>query len=194
MNTTTVKTPPVIEPVSLVEAKDHLRVDITDDDALIQGRLRAARRHLERRYACAFLTQTLVLTRDNFGCWNREPIKLRSPAVSVSSVTYVDPSGSSIVWGSSNYVLVATQEPARLYPALTTVWPTTAAVPGAVKIEYVAGYTQPELVPDDMKEAVLLLLGHFYENREAVLTGSVSKEIELSLNELMSTYYTPLLR
>src|SRR3979409_375910 len=66
MSSLVVKTPPAVEPVSLAEAKSHLRVDVPDDDALIQNLIRAARANLEQVCNLAFITQSLVLGRDYF--------------------------------------------------------------------------------------------------------------------------------
>lgn len=222
MSSLVVKTPPAVEPISLGEAKAHLRVDTTDDDALIQNLIRAARVSLETKYDVAMLTQSLVLGRDYFpnvfglgytptpqwwlgpswaGQYDAEELRygfisLRAPVQSVTSVTYLDTTGSSVVWASSNYFLDADASPGRLGLALNKTFPTTAPLPGAVKVEFVTGYTRPELVPDDMKSAVKLLLGEYYENRENVIvdTRIVALPIPDGVAALMAPYGTPLLR
>jgi uncharacterized phiE125 gp8 family phage protein len=192
-----VKTPPVVEPVSLAEAKAHLRVDVADDDALIQDEIRGARMFLERRYDRALLTQTLVLGLDAFPAWWCRPpwmgwtaaaIELRPPVQSITSVTYLDTAGSSQTVSSADYLLDKDSEPGRLVPNLNKTWPATALLPGAVKIEFVAGVTIPELVAPDIRDALLKVVGAMYANREAVITGTVSKEIEVGLDDLMRSY------
>jgi hypothetical protein len=217
-----VKTPPAIEPVYLGEVKAHLRVDFDDDDALIQDFTRAARVSLETKYDVAMITQSLVLGRDYFpnvfglgytpspqwwlgpswaGQYDSEELRygfisLRGPVQSITSVTYLDSTGASQIWPSSNYVLDADSTPGRMFLALNKTFPTTAPLPGAVKVEWVAGYTRPELVPDDMKTAVKLLIGEYYENRENVVvdTRVVAMPIPDGVDALMAPYGTPLLR
>lgn len=189
MASTLVSVWPLIEPLSLAETKTHLSVDTSDTDAQIQNAIRASRRYVERHYGLALLTQTLVLIRDGFPPgW----IELRSPVQSVTSVVYLDAAGSSQTWSSTFYVTDKDSEPARLAPAVSAVWPTTAGLPGAVKVTYVAGWTTPELVPDEVRQALLLLVGHYYANREAVFTGSIAKEIEFGVRDLME-HYAPVL-
>lgn len=216
-----VQTAPAVEPISLAEAKTHLRVDIPDDDALIQGFIRAARLNLERTYRRAFLTQTLMLSLDYFGQPDFTPtwmygwpptmltygptgwmvptastIELRAPVQSVTSVTYVDPSGTTQTLAPANYTLDIASEPGRLMPAQGKIWPVTAPVPNAVQVTFVAGYTSPGLVPDDMKSAIKLLLGVWYQNREQVTiaTRLVAVELPYGVQALMANYAYYLVR
>ncbi len=204
----TVKTPPTVEPITLAEAKQHLRVTFTDEDAAIQGYIRAARRNLERVYNRAFITQSLVLGLDLFArsSWLSEPLwgwqpavwaaglsvwwsalELRPPVQSITSVTYLDPSGVTQTLASSEYSFDPGAEatPGRIYPALNKTWPAVALVPNAIQIEYVAGFTKPELVPDDWKSAVKLYVGHLYENREQVVVDARVAAIELPMGVQM---------
>jgi uncharacterized phiE125 gp8 family phage protein len=217
-----VTTPPVVEPVTLAEAKDHLNVTISDDDARIQNYIRTARQKLETRYGIAMITQTLTLGRDYFpnlfgigfaptanwwvgsnwsGQYDHEELRygfltLRGPVQSITSVTYLDTTGAAQVWASSNYLLDADAMPGRLFLALNKTFPTTAPLPGAVKVAYVSGYTKPELVPDDWKAAVKLLTGEYYQNRENVIvdTRIVALAIPDGVDALMSSYGIPQVR
>ena len=211
-----VKTPPAVEPISLAEAKAHLRVDMTDDDATIQHLIRSARHALETRYDRAIITQSLVLGRDYFpsfyglgytwtpGGWfgqywmtqyttqelNWGYIALRPPVQSITSVTYIDTSGNSQIWPSTNYGLDGDSEPGRLYLLPGKTFPTTAQQLATVKIEFVSGNTSPDLVPADIREAVKLLMAHYYENREETVTGSrlVSLQLPYGVQQLMTNY------
>lgn len=217
-----VKTPPAVEPISLAEAKDHLNVTVTDDDARIQNYTRAARANLERRYDVAFITQSLVLGRDYFPAvfgmgWGWSPgwwlgntwmaqydtqelrygyLSLRPPVQSITSVTYLDQTGAITTWASSNYVLDADSRPGRLSLALGKTFPTTAPLLGAVKVEFIAGYTDPTQVPDDMKSALKLLLGEYYQNRENVVidTRIVALAIPDGVDALMAPFAPVLIR
>lgn len=218
---TIVLTPPATEPISLAEAKAHLNVTIPDDDGLIQNLVRAARRKLEWEYRRAFMTQTLVLGLDYFGqpefmpSWmygwppsmltygptgwmlpTASTIELRPPVQSVTSITYADPSGNPQTLASANYLVDTSSEPGRLVPNLGKIWPVTGPVPGAAKIQYVTGYTSTDLVPDDMKAAIKLLLGEFYQNRENVVIDSriVALQIPDGVDALMAPYRFSLIR
>src|SRR5437588_11103900 len=135
----TVITPPATEPVSLADAKAHLRVDTPDDDQLIQGYISTARMRVESATFLHLITQTLQLTQDRFpwawpspaqmGLWPYwsgqsvwPAIELEPPVQSVTSVSYLDPSGNSQTLASSTYRLDSTNLPARLTPTLNNVW------------------------------------------------------------------------
>lgn len=205
-----VVTPPAVEPLTLADAKLHLKVDTTADDALIGSLISACRFHLERLYDVALITQTLQLNLDYFPYWwlwrgassNYQSwwldqtyytqLLLRPPVQSVVSVTYTDPSGNPQTMPSSDYVLDANTRPARLVPALNKQWPATAVgTINVAAVTFIAGYGSSDTnVPDDIKAAIKLLLGHFYTNREEITvdTRLVAVQIPIGVEALMRPY------
>ena len=205
-----VVTPPAQEPLLLADAKAHLRVDGTADDALILQKIRACRFHLERQYDIALITQTLQLNLDSFPYWwlwrggstnyynwwldqaYYTQLLLRPPVQSITSVTYTDPSGNPQTMSAADYVLDTNNRPARLVPALNKQWPATAiGTINVAAVKFVAGYGAADTnVPDDIKEALMMLLGHFYENREQVVTDArvAAITMPLGVDQLMEPY------
>jgi uncharacterized phiE125 gp8 family phage protein len=205
--------PPTVEPVSLAQAKAQLRVDFSDDDALIDALITAAREMCEQKMNRAIFNQSYVLSLDqfNYGDWRstipmerRNPLRfsalwesmaLRLPMprlVSVTSITYLDVTGTQQTLDPTTYNADATSEPARIVPAINLTWPTTDYyIPGSVKVTYVTGsYGDGVTVntcPASIKQAILLLVGHLYENREA--TSQIAlKNIPLGVDALLSPY------
>lgn len=176
------------EPITLEEAKVHLRVTDDADNDLIESLITAARMLAEQYTNRQLLTATWDLYLDRFPCGG-EPILLpRSPVQSVTSIVYTDTAGASTTWTNTNYALDAYSEPARVYLAYDVVYPTPRAIENAVRVRYVAGWTTAALVPKPIKQAMLLLIGHHYEQRSTVLVGSISKEIEFTWTALLDAY------
>jgi hypothetical protein len=185
----TVVTPPAEEPISLEQAKAHLRVEIADDDALIAALVTAARLHCEKELRQALVTTGFRYTLDGFptgyghgytgyghGYTGAEPewpagqslarIELpRPPLIAVSSVAYVDPQGATVTLDPSAYEVEA-GTPGRLYPAYGTSWPAARRKVAAVTIAYTAGYGAAAAVPEVAKAAIKVALGHLYEHRD----------------------------
>lgn len=169
MTTTRIITPPTVEPVTLEQAKVHLREDLSDagNDARINTLIAVGRQAAEHRTARAVMLQTIELTLDAFTAC----IELHNPPViAVTSVTYTDTDGASVVLDPSAYTLDNSSEPARLVPAYGTTWPATQASVNAVRIRYTAGYSGSAdaavaraAVPDALKQWVLLAVGDMYE-------------------------------
>ncbi len=162
-------TAPAAEPLSLAEAKLHLRVDDNADDALIGALITAARQHAEHDTRRALVTQTWKLALDAFP--EAEVTLDHAPVSAVVSVVYTDTDGASQTLQASAYQLDAITEPCRLVPAYGSSWPATRAQLNAVSITYTCGYGAPEAVPESIKRWMLLRIGALYENREEVLTG-----------------------
>lgn len=181
------RTPKIIvdateEPISLDEARLQCRVDAYDspaehpDDPLITGLITAAREWAEKFTGRTIAQKTLELALDQFPCG---AIDLPgSPVQSVTGFTYTDGDGAM---QSPGYQFDTYSEPPRLLPAVNASWPATygqyatslaAGQANAVKVRYVAGYTLPGDSPDQwplpksLKQAMLLCIGHWYENRE----------------------------
>lgn len=162
-----VTTEPTSEPVTLTEAKNHLRMDgLTVDDDLINSLITAARQYAEMYCNRGFVTQTITQVYNRFPP-SGEVLRLSvSPVQSLSNVTYTDENGVSQTWSSSNYVLDTFTEPCEISEANNVSYPSTIDQRNAVTAVYVGGYGLAAVVPNPIKQAILLMVGHFYLNRE----------------------------
>jgi uncharacterized phiE125 gp8 family phage protein len=154
-------TPPAEEPVSLDEAKAHLRVDSTDDDALIASLIAAARTRAEWHTGRALVTQgwTLWLDRDVAGPGAALPLP---PLQSVASVTLYAAGGDGTVLGTGDYFVDAASQPGRV----CFVVPLANLRPlNSVAIAYIAGYGGADAVPQPIKAAILMMVAALYSHR-----------------------------
>lgn len=182
-------TAPAAEPVSLAEAKTHCRVDITDDDAYIAALITAARSYLETiaRPQLAMITQTWELVLDDWP-WG-DTVELRPyPLQSVTSVKYTDSAGAETTLSASAYLVDAYGEPGRLRLVSTASWPSvTLRELNGVAIRFVAGFGSAGSAVDmQLRQAILLLVAHWYEIREPVLTtGAQAVDMPFTVMALM---------
>lgn len=158
-----VTTQPASEPVSLVEAKLHLKVDYSTDDDLITALIIAAREQAENYTLRKLLPQTIT---EKFNGLT-SPLELScTPLRAITSFTYLDENGDSQALSTGLCVL----EDYRDLPAISLknsqVWPTTLAQNDAVTVVYTVGYDDADAVPATIKAAMLLMIGHWYENRQ----------------------------
>lgn len=164
---------PATEPVTLTEAKSHLRVDTTDDDTLITELIKAARQVVENNTGRSLVTQTWRLSLDAFPR-NSEAIRLeRGPLVSVQSLTYVDTNGTTQTMAASKYVVDTLHIEGEVALAHGEAWPNTRGDRNAVLVNYTAGYGAASAVPDALKAAIKLRLGDLFANREASIIGTI---------------------
>lgn len=167
-------TSPAAEPVTLAEAKAHLRVVSTADDAYITALIVAARQGAEHLTQCALMPQTWELALDEFS----DEIALQKPPfASMTSVRYVDAAGVLQTITEAGYSLDTHGDQAILRPAYGLTWPGTRRQPNAVLVRYVAGYANAASVPQEIKAWMLLRIGMLYENREAVTVGMTFSEL-----------------
>lgn len=178
-------TPPAVEPVDLLEAKLHLRVDGADDDALILSLIRAAREWCEHFTNRAFITQTWELWLDAWPAESVITIPL-PPLQSVVSLKYLDEDGVEHTISSDDYVVDATSQPGRLALKSTAGWPSTALYPiGGVRLRFTVGYgNSANDVPECVRQAIRLLVGHWYENRENSTTANL-RQIPMAAEMLL---------
>jgi uncharacterized phiE125 gp8 family phage protein len=182
----TLVTAPTVEPLTLIDAKVHLRepLDVSDNDALIDTLIKAARQYAETFTRRAFLTQTWDWKLDAFPC---DAYALQPPianVTSITSITYTATDGTSTVWSSALYTTdlpVGPNAPfARIVPAYGQSYPATRDVINAVTVRFVAGYgASAKSVPESIKAAMKLLIGHWFMAREAVLVGVGIAAIEV---------------
>lgn len=162
-------TAPTAEPITLEQAKAHLRVEISDDDALISALIAAAREAAEAKTQRSLMMQTWELALPKFPCGPDNGIRLlKAPLSGLVSITYVDADGDTQIMAEADYQLDEHSEPARLTPAYGKAWPATRDQANAVVIRYEAGYPDAATVPAQIKTWMLLRIGMLYENRESV--------------------------
>ena len=162
-------TAPTIEPVTLEEAKSHLRVEHDAEDVLITSLIAAARQSAEQYTNRAFLTQTLEEAflppaSDNDDVLFRLG---RTPVQSVTSITYLDVLGEAQPWAKTdNWILFDMVQPEQILLRHNALIPKMLDRVDAVKIRYVAGWSSVSDVPAPIKQAMLLMIGKWYEFRE----------------------------
>ena len=173
-------TPPAGEPISLAEAKLHLRVDGGDDDLLIGSLITAARQAAETITGRQLMTARWRLVLDafpgpllmhagsgsSFSLPAHAILLAKCPVQSVVSVEYLDMNGTTQVLPASDYVLDAACEPARLSPVFGKTWPPTLPQIGAVTVTFDAGYGSASEVPEGLKSWIKLRVGSLYGHRE----------------------------
>jgi len=163
-------TAPDVEPLTLDETKLHLRVDGDDEDTLITGLIQAARMQAETITSRAFITQTWDLFLDAFPCGSNEVLEIPLGQLqSVEYVKYLDTLGVQQTWASGNYQVDNATEPARLLPVYGVYYPwTSPATLNAVNVRFTCGYGDADNdVPQPIRQAMLLMIGSWYENRES---------------------------
>jgi uncharacterized phiE125 gp8 family phage protein len=178
---------PAVEPLTVAEAKAHLRVDHTTDDTLIESLIKAARTYCEQFQNRAYITQTRKLYLNDFPGNDCEIALPGAPLQSVSSVTYVDTDGATQTWSSSLYQVDAKDQPGVLMPVWGEVYPLVYPNKlNAVAITYVCGYGGTSAsIPENIRHAVRLLLGDMYNNRENAVVGNIVNTLPLSVESLL---------
>lgn len=175
------------EPVSLELAKQQCRVvdADTDFDDLIESYIPAAREYVEKETGCILVQRTVSERRDCFGSYVELSYR---PVVSVDDVGYLDADGTAQTY--ADFVAQADRDPARVYPAIGGQFPTLSAY-GGVTVTYTAGFVAGE-EPPSLIQAMLLLIGHWFANREAVNIGTeVPNEVQLAVESLCGKFWRP---
>jgi uncharacterized phiE125 gp8 family phage protein len=180
-------TAPVSEPVTLAEAKAHVRVTDANSDALITAQITAARQYVEEQLSRALIEQTWELYLD---CFPDEEIVLpRPPLLSVTSIKYLDNDGALQTLPTTDYKVDAISEPAQVVVAYGKSWPGTRIERNAVIVTYVAGYgSAATAVPQAIRQAVLLTIGEMYERREESIVGAPVQTVAIPVRALLSPY------
>ena len=178
---------PAAEPISLAEAKAHLRVDGSDEDMLISSLILASRLLVERTLGLALITQGWSYFLD---AWpDRGCISLPlSPVQSVSAVTVHDEDGGSTVLDADDYAADVLSVPARLVLTEATPSSITRAF-NAYEVAFTAGYGDTGSdVPQPIRQALLLLVAHWFERREPVELGPGPQEVPAVAAGLLQPY------
>jgi len=251
-------TAPASEPISRTEAKTHCRIEVTDDDGLVDTLIAAAREHVEAFTARAIVAQSWDFKLDFFPAVIPIP---KPPLLSVSGIVYLDADGAAQTLASSVYTVDTDMVAGRIFLAYGQSWPGTYGVPNAVTVSFIAGMAAPFTAAtsdtctvkgrtfangtkvrvlssgtlptglaagtdyfvvsasgatfklsdslagaaiditdagtdthwistdftgfDSIRAAMKLLVSHWYENREAVVVGTITSQLPLAVERLL---------
>lgn len=189
---------PAIRPVTVDEAKTHLRVDYAEEDDLIGTFIDAASAHLDGW--SGLLGRALVeqTWKQEFDCFERCLRLSLAPVISIESVTWRDADGQISTVADTNYLLRTDASGSYVRFDDGYTFPTGLHESAAVAVTYVAGYPNTEgdtpasTVPAALKAAILLMVAHWFNNREAVSADGLS-EVPASAHALIAPYRRPLL-
>lgn len=184
-----ISTAPATEPISTATAKSHLRVDISDDDTLIDALVKSARGMAETITRRALITQTWDYILDEWPAGDEIEIPL-PPLQSITHIKYKDENGDESTMTASDYIVDIKNEPGRIVLASGATWPSGTLYPvGAITIRFVAGYgVSGSSVPQPILQAMLLDVGHLYENREATVGVGNVQMLPRGIMELLWPY------
>lgn len=178
--------PPAEEPVSLAAAKAHLRIEDSAEDALVQSLITTSRLHIEAALGLALVSQDWVLRLDAWPPGGCVSLPLR-PLIGVTTVRIAD-GGGALVIPSGDYVVDTASAPPRLVPK-SLGWPLPSEPIDGIEIEFSAGYGPTgDDVPAPVRQAMLMLVAHWYEHREPALAGAPVTRIPDTVSALLAPY------
>ncbi len=179
---------PALEPISLAEAKAHLRIDHTLEDALIQSLIITSRLHIEAALGLVLITQSWTYFVDRWPKSQRINFPLR-PVQAITSVRLWNTDGTSTTVPSTAFYLDGNGLPARLAWQGAGPLADPARAINGIEIAFTAGFgAAASDVPQSVRHALLLLVAHWYENREPVEIGSGVNPIPAIVSELLVPY------
>ncbi len=183
-----VSTVPSPAPLELAVVKTHCRVLHGGDDVYLAQLSLAALEAAEAATHRQLLTATWDLQVDRFPD-DRQPLRLPLGAwQATTSVSYVDTAGDTQTLDAAKYTTVGT-EPALIWPAYGQVWPATRVQAGAVTVRFTCGYGDShEQIPTLLRQGMLLLVGHWYVNREAIITGAIATEMPIGVAAIFAQF------
>lgn len=191
---------PAVEPVTLADLKEYLRVDVSTEDSTIMAMAAGAREHIERFTRRSLIYTAYRLTLDTFPAGTDIELP-RSPAITAAASTiaainyatprirYWDEDGSQqTMTVDVDYELLLDDNPPRIVVPALEVWPITyTGQRGAVEVDFISGFgSSGAAVPPMLKTAIRMIVAHWFEHREAV--GQFGQEVPLAVDSILRLY------
>lgn len=172
--------------ITLAQAKKHCNAEEHDeDDTLISTLIKAAYRYAENKTGTCFEPKEITIVLDTLP---HSAGKLELPHTPVREITgfsYVDQTGQTQELDPAELRLDTRPVMPTLAPKFGTQWPALIAEPESVSITLAAGYDE---TPEDVQIALLLLIGHWYANREGVVIGTITSTVPMGVDMLLMPY------
>lgn len=178
---------PAVEPVSVAEAKDYLRLDGDIEDALVASLVLTSRLHVEAALGLALVTQSWRLILDRWPESGAQRLPIR-PVQSVSEIRILSAEGQPAILDPAGYALDGAAAAPRLL-SLSGAWSQPGQSRLGIEIDIIAGFgASPDDVPAPLRQAIKLLVAHWYENREIVEIGAAATRVPDQVSELLSVW------
>ena len=179
---------PASEPVTLAEAKTHLRVDGSAEDTLIGSLIITSRLHVEAALGLGLITQSWSYFLDAWPAGHQLSLPLR-PVQSIAAVRLYAADESVATVAADTYLLDGAATPARLVGRANLTWPKPGRTANGIEIAFVGGYgNAPIDVPAPIRHAILLLVAHWHEHREPVAIGETNASVPSTVSDLLHPY------
>lgn len=178
---------PAGELITLAKLRARLRITVDAEDELLADYLKGAIARIDgpSGIGYALLEQSW---RKSMDCFPSCILLPGAPIKSVTAITYIDVNGDEQTVDPADYHVDLDSEPVRIEPSFGKSWPASRDMHGAVKVDYVLGESDPDDVAPDLIDAVCLLVGHRYENREAAAIGVSVQALPLSFDSIVAEY------
>ncbi len=178
---------PALEPVTVAEAKAHLRIDHSAEDILISSLILTSRLHIETALGIALIAQGWRYLRDRWPASAAVGLPLR-PLIAVDEIRVHRADGSPTVVPASEYVVDAARAEPRVVRHGAS-WPVPGRATHGIAIDFTAGFGAAAAdVPQPIRQALLMLTAHWYEHRSTIEIGSEATVIPLGISELLMPY------
>lgn len=188
MGTLRIHTAPTLEPITLTQFKQHCRITHYDEDSLMSSYITAARQWCEHYCERAFYTQTWNYHADEFPTGSNPIVIYRPQYASVTAFTYKDTASASQSLSASDYQVRSTGEPIKIYPALNEVWPLTDCSVNNVNFRFVCGWSTIALIPQAIKQAIMVLAAQWMKYREPIVTGMTVENVPVAVESLLQPW------
>ena len=179
---------PVAEPISLDDAKFHARVDGNSEDLLIGSLLLAARLHIERSLDLALISQSWSLYLDQ---WPDAPfVELPlAPLIGVDAVRLYSAADTFVTLDPALFITDAASRRPRLARRGNQSWPLPGCAINGIEIAFTVGYgASTDDIPMPIRQALRMLVAHWYEAREPVSFGEKAEPVPTTVADLIAPY------
>jgi uncharacterized phiE125 gp8 family phage protein len=179
--------PPAIEPVTVAQAKSFLRVEHDDDDPIIAALIAGSRIHVEAQTRRALIAQRWRLSRDGWPVDGRIAV-LPAPLRALLAVRVYREDGTTRAIDPGLFAVDTSSAPAVL-AASPGQLPSPARLVGGIEFDIEAGYGEAvDDVPAPLRQAILLLVAHWYENRGVVAVGDAVAALPANVGALIAPF------
>lgn len=182
---------PSVEPLTAQEVSDFLRIDSPDESTYIDLLIQAARSAAEDYTGRQLITATWKWYCDEWPVDSDGAIWVPKPnLLTVTSITYVDPEGTTQTWSASEYSVDIVSVPGRITEAYGYTYPTARSIENAITITYTAGYgATASTVPARLRLGMLHMIAHWYETREPVNIGNIVNPLPDMGKQLLDEFW-----